>query len=128
LASRLEWVNKFYNTLICVSEDVYEMWKEFFVFRFLDKIKVKWKNNAIDIYELVWNKWEISDLKIEIINTFQWAIRDYFDRDFNSAKEKFSKLSEMWDGPSKEFVRRCEVYLDVWVGDDWDGVWTMKNK
>lgn len=128
LASRLEWVNKFYWTNICVSEGVYEIWKELFVFRFLDKIKVKWKNISVNIYELIWHKWEISDLKIEIINTFQWAIRDYFDRDFNLAKEKFSKLVELWDEPSREFVHRCEVYLDLWVWDDWDGVWTMKNK
>jgi class 3 adenylate cyclase len=40
LASRLESVNKYYGTYICVSEDIYELEKENFVFRYLDNIKV----------------------------------------------------------------------------------------
>ncbi len=43
LASRLEWVNKFYWTYICVSEDIYIETAEYFEFRYLDIIKVKWK-------------------------------------------------------------------------------------
>lgn len=41
LASRLEGVNKFYGTYICVSETTYEAVKNDFVFRRLDRIKVK---------------------------------------------------------------------------------------
>jgi adenylate cyclase len=44
LASRLEGVNKFYGTYMCVSEAIYQEVKEYFVFRYLDKIRVKWKN------------------------------------------------------------------------------------
>lgn len=128
LASRLEWVNKYYNTNICVSESVYEIWKELFEFRFMDKIKVKWKNMSVNIYELVWKKWEVSDLKLQIINDFQKGLDLYFDKEFEKAKELFINLKNLWDKPSEIFAHRCEVYLQQWVWENWDWVWTMKDK
>lgn len=53
LASRLEGVNKFYGTYICVSEVVYNATHEYFVFRYLDEIRVKGKENSVKIYELI---------------------------------------------------------------------------
>ncbi len=41
LASRLEGVNKYYGTKICVSEVIYQEVKDKFDFRFLDRIQVK---------------------------------------------------------------------------------------
>lgn len=43
LASRLEGVNKEYGTYICVSESVVEKAKNEFIFRELDRIRVKGK-------------------------------------------------------------------------------------
>ena len=63
IASRLEGVNKYYSTDICASAIVYEEQKVNFEFRKLDMIRVKWKNKPITIYELIWFKDEISDLK-----------------------------------------------------------------
>lgn len=128
LASRLEGVNKYYWSIVCASENVYEIWKDLFVFRYLDKIRVKWKNNWVNIYELVWYKHEISDLKIQIINDFQKAIRFYFEKDFQKAKEIFEKLSALWDEPSKVFFNRCEIFLKNWIEDDWDWIWKMEWK
>ena len=80
LASRLEEVNKKYWTYLCVSETVYKEQKNNFEFRFLDQIKVKWKNIPVKIYELISKKWETSDLKKEIVLEFEKAIALYLEK------------------------------------------------
>lgn len=55
LASRLEGVTKEYGVSIVVSEDFYYPIKDKFIFRELDKIRVKGKKEPVKIYELVEN-------------------------------------------------------------------------
>lgn len=56
LASRLEGVTKEYGVSIVVSEDFYFPIKDKFIFRELDKIRVKGKKEPVKIYELVEEK------------------------------------------------------------------------
>ena len=132
LASRLEWVNKFYNTNICVSEDVYNEVKDKFEFRKLDKIKVKWKNNALVIYELLSLKWELKQERKEIILEFEKALELYFKQEFKKAQNIFSKLWELWDKPSLVFARRClklEIQYTANSSKEWwDWVWKFDEK
>lgn len=128
LASRLEWVNKFYGTSICVSQDVYQEAKDVFTFRYLDKIRVKWKNIGIDIYELVSYVGEAGIFKENIIQDFEEAIALYQKKLFQEAFDMFSKLSELWDPPSKTYKKRCEMYLVNPPSEDWDGIWVLDEK
>lgn len=128
LASRLEWVNKFYNTNICVSEDVVNNTWDEFVFRYLDKIRVKWKNIWINIYELM-NFWDqISDLQLEIKDKFEKAITIYLKRDFKKAFEIFNYLENIWDKTSSVYKYRCNMYLINPPQEDWDWVWVLDEK
>lgn len=128
LASRLEGVNKFYGTHICVSEDIYNEAKEIYTFRYLDKIKVKGKNIWINIYELISNIWEAGIFKENIIADFEKAVSYYMNKKFIEAKEIFEKLSKLWDNPSKVYAKRCEVFLQNPPWENWDGIWTMDEK
>jgi adenylate cyclase len=128
LASRLEWVNKFYGTAICVSESVYDEVKDSFEFRYLDKIRVKWKNEPINIYELICLKWDLTDLKKQIISDFNEAIKLYIARNFLKALIIFKNLAEIWDKPSQTYKNRCELYLENPPSESWDLVWTMNEK
>ncbi len=128
LASRLEWVNKYYGTNICVSEDVFEWVKNIYEFRFLDKIRVKGKKIAINIYELLARKWEISKEKREIIEIFQTGLDFYFSFNFKKAKTIFTRLLKLWDKPSEEYVKRCDFFIKNPPPPDWDKVWQMINK
>lgn len=128
LASRLEEVNKKYWTYLCVSQTVFEEQKENFDFRYLDQIRVKWKNIPIKIYELISFKWEISDLKNNIITNFEKAIKLYINKDFKKALELFIQLSNLWDNPSKTYISRCEEFIKNPPEKKWDWVWTMKTK
>lgn len=128
LASRLEWVNKFYWTYICVSEDIYQEVKDKFTFRYLDKIRVKWKNIWINIYELISYTWETWIFKENIIADFERGISFYQKKSFQEAFEIFSKLAQLWDAPSKTYKKRCEMYLVNPPSEDWDGIWVLDEK
>lgn len=53
LASRLEGINKEYQTRILVSEDVYQNVKNEFQLKRIDEVKVKGKSKPIVVYELL---------------------------------------------------------------------------
>ncbi|MDP5039170.1 MAG: adenylate/guanylate cyclase domain-containing protein [Candidatus Gracilibacteria bacterium] len=127
LASRLEGVNKIYNTNICCSEDVYIESNEKYFFRYLDKIRVKGKNNGVKIYELIGRIGEIDNYKLDIINDFNNGILFYIKKDFIKAREIFEKLS-LVDNPSKIYLQRCEEFLLNPPSNDWDGIYVMKTK
>ncbi len=128
LASRLEWVNKFYGTYICASEIIYEKEKYNFEFRYLDKIRVKWKKIPIKIYELLWFKWEISYEIIQIREMYNEWVKLYNNRDFNWAQKIFEKLIKMWDNASKFYLNMCNIYKETPPSLDWDWVSEMIDK
>jgi adenylate cyclase len=128
LASRLEWVNKFYWTYICVSEDIYKKEKTNFEFRYLDKIRVQWKEKAIKIYELLWIKWEVEKDILIRKRSFEKAIKLYLARDFILAKEIFIKLIKEGDNAGRIYLDMCEIYIKTPPSKDWDGVSTMTSK
>ncbi len=128
LASRLESVNKYYGTYICVSEIVYIATKGFFSFRYLDEIKVKWKDIPVKIYELIWRLDAHWEKQKQIYNAFAWAMLHYKDRSFNDAKDIFERLAQDWDAPSETYTQRCEYYIQNPPGKDWDWIWRMMEK
>lgn len=128
LASRLEGVNKFYGTYICVSEVVYDATHEYFVFRYLDEIRVKGKENSVKIYELIGEKKNIDSSHTQIYIRFMKAIEYYKIKNFSKAEEIFTELSLRWDKPSQVYVERCKVYKQTPPPEDWDGVWKMTEK
>ena len=128
LASRLEWVNKFYGTYICISEDVYKKVRKDFECRYLDIIQVKGKEKPVKIYELLAHKWKLSaDIKKQI-RAFNQAIKLYNSKEFWEALEIFKELAKQGDMPSKTYVSRAQAYKRKSPWDDWTGVWKMSEK
>ena len=128
LASRLEWINKYYNTYICVSQDVYDSVEKDFDFRYLDNIRVKWKNKAIKIYELLSIKGQTDKNTQILMDNFSEAMELYYRQDFLAAREKFAKLETLWDGPSKTYTQRCDDFIQDSPGASWDKIWTFSSK
>ncbi len=128
LASRLEWINKYYNTYLCISQDVYDDVWDNFECRYLDNIRVKGKQEPIKIYELLSLKNEISSDSRKIIDNFSQALELYYGQDFVAAEKIFKKLSRLWDGPSKTYVQRCEDFMQNPPDSSWDKIWTFDSK
>jgi len=134
LASRLEWINKYYGTNIIVSETVLPRIKHqgLFYYRLLDKIIVKWKKEWIKIYELISTKSDLTDVEyIKYIRTFEKWIFYYITWNFISA---FSILSELKQEKFSENDNALEIMynrvklLKENPPEDWDGIWRYNTK
>ena len=124
LGSRLEGLTKQYGVSVIVSEFTYRYVKNDFVFRKLDFVRVKGKNEPITIYELVGFKNEVSSSRINKIKEFEKALNLYKEGMFDKAKALFIKIG---DNPSKAFLNRCDELIAS-KPKDWQGIYTMKTK
>lgn len=128
LASRLESVNKQYNTNIIVSENIYKKVKNKFVFRELDLIKVKGKNIPVRIYELIDYKINFNKYKNKLI-LFEKGLKLYRKQDFKQAIKVFEEnYKKHNDKCSKIFINRCLELRNKKLPKNWNGVYVMKTK
>lgn len=89
LASRLEGLNKEYQTDIIISEATYEGCRKHVEARLLDFVLVKGKNEPVRIYELIGEKGDISPRQKESLKMFSRAIELYIAREWDAALELF---------------------------------------
>lgn len=113
LASRLEWINKFYHTKICASEEFIKILdSKKFLFRLIDIIKVKWKNKSVKIYEIFPFINIFPDKYIYIKENYEKAFNYYQEKNFKKAIELFEKNYILYqDKTSLIMYERC-MYLD----------------
>ena len=129
LASRLEGITKQYQIQIVISEGTYREIADKFVCRELDKIKVKGKNQPVNIYELLdvaAEKWKYESL----LTQFDSAMAAYRSQNWREASAQFGQLLSAFpeDGPTQVFLQRALEYLENAPESDWDGVYVMKSK
>ncbi|HOK40038.1 MAG TPA: response regulator [bacterium] len=127
LASRLEGVGKVYGINFVISASTRDgINSDEIVFRKLDKIKVKGKNEPVVIYEVVGYK---KDVDVNLIIEFEKGLDAYFNQDWNTAIKIFQNiLKNKNDGPSAVYLERCKYYKKKPPGAGWDGVYTMTSK
>ncbi|MFN7160139.1 MAG: CHASE2 domain-containing protein [Candidatus Gracilibacteria bacterium] len=130
LASRLEGVNKVYGTEICVSENTKILSEKEFVFRILDRIKVKGKNQPIQIYELIEERSLADTPLLKYIQDFEKVYELYLAKEFVEAKKHLARLIKIHPNDSvlKLYKSRIEEYIKNPPEKDWDGVHEMKTK
>lgn len=135
LASRLEWINKFYWSRVCISSDLWNNIKnkEEFVVRRLDKIKVKWKENPVEILELfgIDKSYITTENNLYIssfIKFFEKGLDSYFAGDFDEAVKMFNEAKNVKDDKTCDiFIQRCN-FLKISSAWKWDGIWTFLDK
>jgi adenylate cyclase len=134
LASRLEWINKYYGTNIIVSQDFYEkiQKKEDFLIRLIDKITVKWKSTAINIYHIYPQfEFETDEEFKKYIFYFNKWLSFYFKWEFEKAQKILQELSiykiSKQDDVITTFLERIK-YLIKNPPQNWDGVRRYNSK
>jgi len=129
LASRLEGINKEYRTQIVISEATYREIGGEFLCRELDKIRVKGKNQPVDIYELLDFAAEKSKYE-PLLSRFTHAMAAYRAQDWRAAAGEFGQLLGDYpdDGPTQLFLQRALEFMETAPEPDWDGVYVMKSK
>ena len=131
LASRLEGITKLYGSPIIVSDATYRMQKESdLVFRELDRVRVKGKDEAITIFELVDEKQSLDEEKLKELGRHTHALNFYYRGNFETALTEFGALAQLRPALPlyRIYVERCRHFLDNPPEADWDGVTSMATK
>ena len=129
LGSRLEGLNKEYKTHIIVTKYTHVDVKDDFIFRELDRVRVKGKVRPISIYELMGDRDEASSL-MELKENFEAGLKCYRNKDWNEAESYFKECLRIspGDGPSTVFLSRIIALKSDELPEDWDGVYVMTAK
>lgn len=135
LGSRLESASKIYGCDILISENTFKPCKKLIRYRELDRIRVKGKNQAVSIYELVGLLDEpISDTKQQAIEAYHKGREHYLNRKFTRAMGEFGAILEdidQYDKAAALQLKRCQYWLNNpdKLDQEWDdGVATLTEK
>jgi len=131
LASRLEGINKIYGTEIIIGENTTRLVEGSFVLRELDRVRVKGKDTAISIYELVARLQDpLPDEKIQLLASYAEGLSAYRGQRWQEALSFFEHGQTYWpaDQASMVMAARCRTYLEMPPQADWDGVFQMVTK
>jgi adenylate cyclase len=132
LASRLEALNKRYDTSILISGEVYEQVKHIFLCRFLDVVVVQGKRHPTHVYELVGEKNKASDRDIEIARIQHEAVVAFFEKRFEESLRHLATLREML--PSDMSVESLSERATAAINNpnsisaDWMGYYILTEK
>ncbi len=95
LSSRLEGINKIYNTSIAASESTYMLVKDQIIGRALDVVAVKGKSQGVRVYELLGRRQNAKPADIELERVAEIALTSFIAEDMQSAKVAFSQVLEI---------------------------------
>jgi adenylate cyclase len=129
LGSRLEGLTKNYGVNIIVSETTRAEIPEF-VFRELDLVRVKGKNEPVAIFEPIGHKNDLDKEVTSELTAYKQALRNFRAQSLDKAEVDFFNLNR--DYPDRflyqVYLDRITFYRKEPPGDDWDGVFTHTSK
>jgi adenylate cyclase/guanylate cyclase len=127
LASRLEGANKFYGTIIIASETTVALAGEAFAWRELDAIRVKGRNQALKIYELLARSTGLAASSQASTANYAEGLAHWRAREFELAAKCFDRSAEI-DRPASLFCQRAREMAQNPPGEDWDPIRTLQEK
>lgn len=127
LASRLESLTKFYGVTILVSEYTKNQCSNY-DFQFIDKVKVKGKQQAVTIY-LPIDK-HCDDKQKQVAKQFNEIFELYQQRQFINALHLLKSLQKQHGNNPlyQEYRRRLTFYITTPPDEKWDGAFIHQNK
>jgi len=148
LASRLEGVTKTYRHPLIVSEYIYNTTKDFFLFRKVDNVRVKGKQEPVGIYAIytgfengednLLRSDEMLNIPIlpsllinrEMLDNYNKGLQLFYMREWKPAQEYFTKAlaNNAKDYLSWLYLERSVEFAAAPPPDDWDGVVTLIEK
>ncbi len=129
LGSRLEGLTKQYGVQIIASETTVAAVPEY-VFRELDRVRVKGKELPVAIYEPLGLREQISNEAVSELVAYESALTQYREQHWQLARDALEHLREQV--PERLlysiYLERVEYFMHNPPGDDWDGVYTFTTK
>ena len=111
LGSRLEAANKVYGTHVMLSGETQALLGDQFTLRRLDRLRVKGKEQPVDIYELLCAQGQLTDAQKQVIDTFHQAMEYYRNGKFDDAIARIDAVhaedpeTEPSGQPAEQLVR-----------------------
>lgn len=127
LGQRVESLTKNYKAQILISENTYTEVKNEFVVREVDNVRVKGKNRAVKIYELLAQG--NSHPEMAFLNSYHQAIELFYSKKFNQAEKAFADLLKQKpeDFLSQMYLERSVYCKENPVPESWDGVFERRK-
>ena len=129
LGARLEGLTKEYGVNIIVSESTKSEIPEF-LFRELDLVRVKGKNEPVAIFEPIGHKNDIEKSVTEELSAYRKALSNFRAQSWDKAELDFFNLNRSYPDRYlyQVYLERVTVYRNEPPGDNWDGVFTHTSK
>lgn len=148
LASRIESLTKVYKHPLLVSEFVYELTKDNFIFRKVDNVRVKGKEKPVGLYavysgfhitdenklrsEEIPDLPEVSSLLVtrEALANYNKGLHIFYTGEWKLAQDYFKKSIEAdnKDYLSKLYLERSMEFERTPPPENWDGIVTFTEK
>lgn len=115
LAARLEGVNKLYGTGILISADTVERIGGKLSMRPVDKVRVKGKQQPVEIFTISEN------LELNLLT--KRAIDEYRSRNWDASVELWTEITRQYpaDSIASVYLKRIQEFREQEFSDDWDG-------
>lgn len=130
LGSRLEGTTKYYGVGIVVGEHTRELAGERFVYRELDRVRVKGKEEAIHVYQPLCRREEAGEELLNEIKLLEKALSAFRSRHWEEAREMFARLQQIQPGLHlySLYQERIAELRTQQLDASWDGVYIRKEK
>jgi class 3 adenylate cyclase len=130
LASRLESATKVFSVRVLMSEAALARLENpgEFHLRRIDTVRVKGKEQPIDIYEVFdLDEPAVLEKKLQSAATFAEALQCYKAGDFSRSLDLFASCAEACpsDTVVMAYLKRCSTLIRIPPGNDWAGVSTL---
>lgn len=129
LGSRVESLTKYYGVKIMTTENTIKDQTKY-IFRILDRVKVKGKKLGVAIYEVVAREAEASEELKEEIKKSDRAANLYFDQKWDEAEKLFNELHKANPDVKiyKLYLERIAAFKEAPPPAEWDGVYVHATK
>ena len=130
LGSRLEGLTRFYGAGIVVGEETRAGQEDAFLFRRLDRVRVKGRSEPLTIHEPLCGREAATAALEEEVAAHERALDAYFARDWETARAAFAELADAHpgDGVYRLFLERMAETDAAALPADWDGVYRHQSK
>ena len=137
LAARLESAAKQYGIFTMISQATWDMVKDQYEARQVDKIQVVGKSEPVVVYELLAEKGKIDPAFERLLGPYTEGQSLFYAQKWDAAIEVLTRAEELepWRevapngmSPSKQLLGYCHRFKEDAPGPDWDGVIRLESK
>jgi adenylate cyclase len=125
VAARLEGLSKEYGTRLIIGDATRAAAGEGFVYRTLDVVMVRGREEPIEVHEVVGRAGQVSQVALEFLSDYERAVGLFRQRAWCEAHAIFQRLLQQapGDGPTALYLRRSAALLEQPPGADWRAVY-----